>query len=338
LGAALAIIAQFVISPGDRAARAQLAELQNQVERTALVSGDPEAVSRLQVRLDGMEEDLHALNAGVARAGDVTALETTLNETRERLAVVEAGNSRSSRGGRISNSDVAGLEAGIAALSTATQSEVTRLDGRFTALEGELQTRLNALVAAQDFAALTARVATLEDDQLAREMYKAATALGLAQLARTAQGSDPFAVELEALAALRPQDAFVRQLRPLAQSGIATNAMLIAEFSAVVRRVVSAHRTSQDQGWFARIWARLTQLVSFRRTGDIEGDTVDAILARAELRVGEGNLSAAVDEMTSLPELARAPATDWIDQATGRVALNGLIADLSVEVIGELEQ
>lgn len=249
-GAVLAIVFQLVFgaTSGDGVAQSQLAELQAQVERNALAAGDPEAVGRLQVRLDGMEEDLRALNAGVARVGDLTALETSLGEARERLAVLETGGARAPRNSRASNGDVAALEGQIATLSASTQAQLVQLTGTVDALEGNLLARLESFVGAQTFAALASRVATLEDDELAREMYKAATALGLAQLARTAQGSAPFAVELEAIAALRPRDLTIAELRPLAQTGIATDAMLASEFPFVARQVMYAHRASLDQG------------------------------------------------------------------------------------------
>ncbi len=340
LGATLAMLVQFAfgLAPGDRTARTQLATLQSQVERTALVAGDPEAVGQLQVQLAGMEEDLRALNVGVARTADITPLEASLNDARERLAVLEAAGGRSSRSGRASNGDIAALESQIAALGTGTQAQITEMGDRVHAFEADLLARLDALVARQDFAALATRVVALEDDQLAQEMYKAATALGLAQLARTAQGSGPFAVELEALGALRPEDPYVAQLRPLAQDGVATEAMLASQFPAMARSVMTAHRASLDEGWLTQMWARITQFVSFRRTSDIEGDSVPAVLARAELRLGEANFSAAVAEMGNLPEAAQAPAEDWLTQAQGRAALNQLIAGLSTEVIGELEQ
>ncbi len=318
---------------GTGALRADLDTLNQETERLALAGGDVEAIGRLQVRLDGMEEDLRALNAGVARSADLVATETAVQDARERLAVLENGGARSGGGG-------GGLSA-ITASVVAIDGRLAALSGRVNALEAvtpsDLQARLNALVAGTDFAALEARVGIIEDDQLAQDMRRAALALALAQLSRSTQGSGPFAAELEAVAALRPTDPYVAQLRPSAQSGVPTQAMLASEFNAVRRRVIAADRAAQYDGFLSGVWHWFSGLITFQRTGQIEGNSVDAVLARANLRLQEDNLPAVVGEMASLPEAVREPANAWLTMAAARVSLDRLIAALSTEVIGELE-
>lgn len=306
---------------GGQGLRADLDQLSSETERLALAGGDPEAIGRLQVRLDSMEDDLRALNMGAARSSDLSAAQA-------RIAALE--------------SQSAGQGAGAGFDASGIEQSMRSLDGRLNVLEANtpsnLQARLNALVAATDFAALEARVETLEDDQLAQDMRRAAMALALAQLSRAALGSEPFAAELEALSALRPNDPLVERLRPSALGGIATQAILASEFNAVRRQVIAADRATKYDGFLSGVWHWLVGLVSFQRTGQIEGDSVDAILARASLRLQENNLPAVVAEMVSLPETARAPAQEWLTMAAARVSLDRLITALSTEVIGELEQ
>lgn len=306
---------------GGQNLRAELDQLSSETERLALAGGDPEAIGRLQVRLDGMEDDLRALNMGAARSSDLSAAQA-------RIAALEAQGTGQGGGAGF---DASGLE-----------QSMRSLDGRLDVLEANtpsnLQARLNALVASTDFAALEARVETLEDDQLAQDMRRAAMALALAQLSRAALGSEPFAAELEALSALRPNDPLVAQLRPSALVGISTQAMLASEFNTVRRQVVAADRATKYDGFLSGVWHWLVGLVTFQRTGQIEGDSVDAILARASLRLQENNLPAVVAEMASLPETVRDPARDWLTMAAARVSLDRLITALSTEVIGELEQ
>ncbi len=313
LGAALAIGVQFALSTsGVLTASGEGRELASRLERVE---------TEMRVRAP-QAEDLAALLSAVATM-------------RQRLATLDA------RG----VGDAGAVTAQVAELGNSLRAfnrQLTELQTRTQSLEAitpaDLGARLDALVTAADFAALAVRVDQLEANDLANDMRRAALALGLAQLSRSTQGSDPFMVELNAVTAMRPDDAVVAQLRGAAETGVPTLAMLVADFEPLARSVVQAGGAIEGGSQWQQVRAWLVQFFALRRTAELEGDTVDAILARAELRLAEGNLSAAVEEMASLPEQSRAPAEDWIAAAQARVAVDRLITSLSTEIIGELEQ
>lgn len=222
------------------------------------------------------------------------------------------------------------------------ETELDGIDARTAIIEGRVPADLGVQLAGfVDEAALdevAARVVQLEEDFEMNDTRRAAMGLGLAQLARAAGGSRPFAEELAAVTLLRPDDALVTQLTPYAEDGVPTLAMLQAEFPSVARRVARAAQTPQQLTAWGRVWMWVGQFVSFRRTGDTDGESASAILARAELRLAESDLDATLDEMNALPPSTHEAAADWVAKAEARDALNQIIAALSAEIITELSE
>ena len=80
-----------------------------------------------------------------------------------------------------------------------------------------------------------------------------------------------------------------------------------------------------------RAWARLRSLVTVRPVGgDVTGDSPEAHLARAEARLGEGDLASAVTELEALEGPAAEAAAPWLAGARARLA-----ADQAIEALRE---
>jgi hypothetical protein len=60
-----------------------------------------------------------------------------------------------------------------------------------------------------------------------------------------------------------------------------------------------------------------------------EGDDVDAVLSRAEAKLLEGDLEAAVSELSALPEEASAVMAPWMAQATTRMDALSALSELN---------
>ena len=89
---------------------------------------------------------------------------------------------------------------------------------------------------------------------------------------------------------------------------------------------------TRDAGWVGQTLDRVGSLVTVRRTGDISGQSPEAVVARAEVRLQEGDLAGAVAEMTALE--GQMPANDaWLVRArlrlTAERALDALNAGLA---------
>ena len=87
----------------------------------------------------------------------------------------------------------------------------------------------------------------------------------------------------------------------------------------------------------SRTLARLSGLVTLRRIGgDIAGDTTEAIIARAEARLGVGDLAAAVAEVAALNGARAEAAASWLGDARVRLAAEAALAELDARAIAAL--
>ena len=89
--------------------------------------------------------------------------------------------------------------------------------------------------------------------------------------------------------------------------------------SPLVLEALTAPSRFGDESRWQKIWAEISSLILVRRTGDIEGEDLEARLARAEVRLGEGDLAAAVAEIGAIKDAARTPLEDWLADARTRL-------------------
>ncbi len=82
---------------------------------------------------------------------------------------------------------------------------------------------------------------------------------------------------------------------------------------------------------------RLASLVSVRRTEfAADDDSPDAVLARADAAVEEGDLPAAVAALEKLTGTPRQAAEDWIHRAKARIVAEQAMAALHVHAISAM--
>lgn len=180
------------------------------------------------------------------------------------------------------------------------------------------------------------RIAALEQSQ-ARMSRAAAAAVAAAALADAAEGSEPFAGELASLERLAPTSRGIRALRDLAEQGAPTRAALVGEFAvAAARAARAADGENADGGFFDTLGRAFRSVFSLRRIGELEGDSADAILARAERRVREGDIEGALSQLQALPEPARDAMSEWTARAERRVEIERRINALRAQALGDL--
>ena len=149
--------------------------------------------------------------------------------------------------------------------------------------------------------------------------------LAVGPLRSALRGSGPFDAELTAVRAIAGSDAdavaAVEMLAPRAALGVPTIAALRAHFSAVAVRAVRAGDIPDEKSWIVDwIVSPVTKLVTVRSVGDAPGGSIDAIIARAEARLLDGDLTAAVAEVDRLEGPAAKETDDWLADARARLA------------------
>lgn len=189
---------------------------------------------------------------------------------------------------------------------------------------------------AADVERLDVRVTALETTQKS-VADAAAAALAVSTMAEAANSSRPFPEELAGLQRVLPGSPSLRALEPLARLGAPTRAGLSVQFGNLAGRAASAARNpGADADLFARIRYALSSIVSIRHVGSIKGSTPDAILARAQVLLDEGDIEGAVAALEALPDPAREVLAPWFAAANRRVEIDRHVASVRADALAAL--
>lgn len=283
--------------------------------------------NRLAASLEQQDDAIRQLREAVTQA------KSRLDAMEMRLGAVEGTGARQP-GGVVQR--LAALETKAGQSADALGALTSRVNGVEAALPADLPQKLETFVSKNAAAALDTRLAKLEAVNTANTLRYAATMLALADLARAAQGAQPFVMERNALAATAPNDAALKIIAPLAERGVPAPEMLRARFPAVARAALNAERKGTATGLTRRLWNSVLELVSVRRVGNLPGDTSEARLARAQLDLDAGNLAAAAGEVAAVKGAAAPPLAAWLQDARARLDLDRAIADMKMRVTAAL--
>lgn len=196
-----------------------------------------------------------------------------------------------------------------------------------------------AAPAAPDVEGLSERVRALEGHDRATTKA-AAAALAAAAVLDASRGSGPFADELAVLRASAPDMPEYATLARLADTGAPSRAALAASYPDAAARAASAARApGEGAGLGARIGYALTRIVSIRRVAeDAGGSEADAILARAETQVQDGDIVRALRTLDQLPPRAREAMAPWRARAERRAEIDRQAAALRARALTALAQ
>ncbi|WP_428669949.1 uroporphyrinogen-III synthase [Reyranella sp.] len=221
----------------------------------------------------------------------------------------------------------------------ATEPDTSALKSEIVALRAGLQSLDQAVAgqkAAVDKAAAAANASTT-GEQKALAAARGSAVIGIA--ARISAGltaGQPFATDLGLLTPLAQGDAklgaLIATLQPVAAKGAASRASLAASFPAMAKAAL-ADDLADDSFW-QRLLGKLKNLVSLRRIGaDVQGDSVEAKLARAEAAIDSGDLTKAVELVKSLPPLTSRATADWLARAEAHLAAQRAVDQLAAQAV-----
>jgi len=221
----------------------------------------------------------------------------------------------------------------------APEPDTSALKSEIVALRAGLQSLDQAVAgqkAAVDKAAAAANASTT-GEQKALAAARGSAVIGIA--ARISAGltaGQPFATDLGLLAPLAQGDAklgdLIATLQPLAPNGVASKASLAASFPAMAKAAL-ADDLADDSFW-QRLLGKLKSLVSLRRIGaDVQGDSVEARLARAEAAIDTGDLAKAVELVKSLPPQTSRATADWLARAEAHLAAQRAVDQLAAQAV-----
>jgi hypothetical protein len=191
---------------------------------------------------------------------------------------------------------------------------------------------------------LSGRLVVVENrnvDAAATQAQAIGLAIAAAEIRRTLRSGAPYSAELATLRGLAGGDASLAlPLATLAESadaGVPTVAALARRFDASIGDILAADRTRADAPWYRRALDRVSGIVSVRRVGgDAAGNSTDAIVARAETKLADGELAGAVAEVAALQEAAAGVAAPWLADARAVLAADAAVAAINAQALAAL--
>lgn len=315
-----------------------------------------ERTSELETLVQGLSESNGAAT-DEAIANNIETARQMLSALETKMAEFEAatgeantmsGNSDAATEPQVvvgaSPEEVAELRQSFSSLASrfeAIDKDLAQSETRIEALEEaapdqNLDDVLNTLSPRTEVQSLEERLKVIEATKPAEAARAAVVALSATELARAAATSAPFADELEAFVQLAPESDIDASISLYAATGVPTRETLRTEFALVSDQIVEAERLREGDGFFTRLWNKITSLVTIRRVGEIEGNHWQAVLARAENRMASGDLDAAAAELETLEGPAARAAADWVARVKARKALDGFITRLKGEAFKDL--
>jgi hypothetical protein len=219
----------------------------------------------------------------------------------------------------------------------AAQAMDEALDEQYVAMEKSIGSKAEARI--EVIEDLTHKVKTLEELVENDEGYKkrshqvhrvVQSILSVTDLMET---SKPFSVQLRPLREVALEDstvaAAVEQLpEDLCRKGVQTYMQLYESFRGLEPETRRVALMPEDGNvlWYGFTWA-ITKL-KFTEKGQMQGDTCDAILARAEDHLAKGNLTGAVKEVSLLQGKPGMTMNEWRHSALARLKADQAITML----------
>lgn len=280
-------------------------------------SGD---IAALSAEIDGLKQTVANLAAAPQQTATPAAPDTALEA---RVAALEAAANSGSSGASASGAD------------NATTQKIADLSAEVDQLKASLDQ------ATQNQASARADLGKRLDDAEKKlnnpsQETAVARAIAAAALKAAIDRGGPFQPELDTYANVSPDDPAVTDLRAFAQTGIPSRADLIRQVSGVATVMVNAtEQNDPNQSWSDRLMSGAKSLVQVRPVGNVQGDSVEAIAARFEDKVKNGDLPGAVTEWSSLPDAAKSASAAFKQSVEARIRVEDLVSNALSRAIAD---
>ncbi len=274
--------------------------LESRIEALESATGSSVGSDAVEQRFQALEGKVTALSSQAGDTNDASNGEA-LAGINDKLAAIEQAQSSQQTALQGVEGTVADLGRKIAADETGRDQSIKALESRLSAIEGIL------------------------DEP--RQDIKVARALAAASLKAAIDRGGSFMAELEAFASVDGNSQALDQLRTLAAAGVPSRATLLRRFPAAANAMIDAGGGGDASGG---VWGHLlssaTSLVRVRPVGDVAGDSVEAIVARMETRLKNGDLQGAVDEWNTLPQASQNASGAYVKDLKARIEAEKLVS------------
>ena len=128
----------------------------------------------------------------------------------------------------------------------------------------------------------------------------------------------------------------LRRLSPYAEKGVMNRKALQSEFGGLVAEIVTAKLKGQDISVQERAIRRFNNLYSAGKVDNIKGQNTEAVTARAQLLLDQGDVSGAMQELRTLEGASAQAAEPWVGNAAGYMIADQSSDDLTQSLLQEI--
>jgi hypothetical protein len=282
----------------------------------------------VSARADAAESSLATLSAAVESLKsvpppDLSGIEASIRTLSDRLNAVAAGASSADAGALAEN--LSRTEAGLADLTakvTALSQQASQSGGAVQALTSELDSVKTSLAAEAQRPSPEATMAPALRLPLVLSGLEAAFSSGR-----------PFAAELASLKQILPETEIPAPVAAASAEGLVQPAALFERFNAALPDILAASPPDPDAPWNEAALGWLKSVLVLRPSGDVAGDGPDAVVARLEAAMTEGDLAGAAPLFDKLPEPMRQAAGSLPQDTAALAAADAFIARLRTNAL-----
>jgi hypothetical protein len=264
---------------------------------------------KTEASLNLMSGEIEALKGRLAEQAaatpkiDLSPVESKLAALEEKVAKVPEAN---------------GLSADADARLSALAEQVKAAEAAGTTLKTDAETARAALE--MRIEAIEKKLAQPRDD------VEVAVAIASAGLKAAIDRGGPFVAELQTLRGIDPENAAAKELEAFASTGVPSRAKLVADFPDVADAILlSAQADDPNQSFTDRLLSSAFSAIQVRPVGEVEGEGPDAVVARMETRLTNGDLVAAAAEWDKLPDAAKTVSANYKKSLDARIRVEQLV-------------
>ncbi|MFA7414476.1 MAG: mitofilin family membrane protein [Rhizobium sp.] len=270
-----------------------------------------------------------------------TNLTTELNALKDQVNALAAKANTMADTGQLAER-LAALEA-AAAVRSKMPTDAAAIDQLQQQLAANGETIASLQSAIADTAAKLSETENRLNDRLAqtenklnepRDDVEVARTIAVAALKAAIDRGGPFMTELDTLAGVTPDDPIIAGLRDYATTGIASRAELVRQFEDTADAILTAvHQPDPNQGLGERLLSSALSVIKVRPVGNVEGATPEAMVARMEDKLRNGDLQGAALEWNSLPEEGKAASTEFEKALRSRIEVEKLVGSALTKAV-----
>jgi hypothetical protein len=218
-------------------------------------------------------------------------------------------------------------------LSADADTRIASLNDQVSKLETSLADQKKAGEEAE--AALLMRLEALEKKASEpRDDVEVAVAIASAGLKAAIDRGGPFTTELDTLTGIDPNNPAVRELKAFAATGVPSRSKLVADFPGIADQILaSINSGNPDQSLTDRLLSSALSIVKVRPVGNVEGETPDAIVARMEAKLTDGDLKGADAEWQKLPQTGKQASAGYEKSLSARIRVEELVGSTLTKAV-----